>query len=190
MPSTRAERIVRYLVALLAALDRAGTAAGLWGGRVALALLVLSGAALALVDARAAHISVPMLRGLHVLAGLVLLLAVAGRLLGGLLRVARHLVRRRGLPPEEVRRLLAACRRPGALLGMGYWLVVGMLLLSGVERYLHLRHGLALLPGPGPAGWEALHRALQPYLYAALLLLAVNRGRMVTRRMMAYLYSP
>jgi hypothetical protein len=80
---------------------------------------------------------------------------------------------------------------PGPLLlALAFWATVGLLVLSGLERYWELGRGLSPLPWLSAAEWSVLHGLLSPYLYAILLLIVVIRGRMALKRAFAYLYRP
>jgi hypothetical protein len=156
-------------------------------GYVALAVLVLSGEAIRWVDYRDTLISAPLLRAVHVLAGFALLASLLLRLGDAALRDVQRLRAGRlrlRLPPAH------APVTAAGLLDAAWWLVVGLLLLSGVERYAQLRYGAGLLPGLPSAAWWALHRPLLGYLYAILLLLLAIRGKLIARRVYAYLYRP
>jgi hypothetical protein len=190
MPSnSRARLRARLRAALEPFGDNVGRAA-LWVAYGALLLLIVTGEAIRWVDYRDTLISAPMLRAVHALGGFALtaalLLRIGGVALGGvdaLLR--RHGVRGRAATFQWQGRLT-----PAGLLDAAWWLVLGLLVLSGLERFEQLRHGISVLPVLSPAAWWALHRPLLPYLYAILLLNGLIRGRMALRRALSYLYTP
>ena len=156
----------------------------------ALGLLVVTGEMLTLLDGRAGVVTIPALRSLHAVAALALLAMLAYRLGGGLVRLGRYAYDQRGIPPETVRALAGRLGRVRGLLEVAWWTALGLLILSGVERYLQARYGGGALPVFPPTVWHALHRVSPAYLYAILLLMAFNRGRVALKRALDYLYAP
>jgi hypothetical protein len=190
MPSSRREQLLAWLRAGLEPFGESVTRTGWWVAWIALGLLVLTGEAIRWVDYRDTLVSAPMLRAVHSLAGFALLAALLLRIGEALVRAAEAIARRRGVPAVRAafqgqRRLTAA-----GLLDGAWWLVVGLLVLSGLERYAQLSHGTSILPLLPAAAWWALHRPLVPYLYAILLLNGLIRGRMAVKRALSYLYTP
>lgn len=177
----------------MALLDRVGAAlvpTARVVGYLGLAVLIVTGEAIRWVDYRDTLISAPLLRATHALGGFLLLASL-------LVRVGDPLVQ------GVVRRLRAVrdgTRRPafnrqapdwvGRSLDAAWWGVVGLLVLSGLERYAQLRHGVSLLPWLPPTAWWAMHRPLLPYLYAILLSNVLIRGRILVRQALHYLYTP
>ncbi|HKI99661.1 MAG TPA: hypothetical protein VKB51_14395 [bacterium] len=190
MPFNRADSIRMQVRTALEPFGDSVTRAALWVAYGALALLVVTGEAIRWVDYRDTLVSAPMLRAVHALAGFALCAALLMRIGEALLRAAEAVVRERRLPwrmmTRHVRERLTALH----LLDAAWWIVVGLLVLSGLERYTQLRHGVSVLPVLSPAAWWALHRPLLPYLYAILLLNAFIRGRMAIKRALSYLYTP
>lgn len=162
----------------------------LWVAYAALLVLIVTGETIRWVDYRDTLISAPMLRATHALAGFALVAALLMRIGTALLGLAERALRGR----LRVGRGTASpwwARLPLLrLLDAAWWVVVGLLVLSGLERYGQLMHGVSLLPGLDPAAWWALHRPLVPYLYAILLLNGLFRGRMAMKRALSYLYTP
>ena len=70
-----------------------------------------------------------------------------------------------------------------------FWIIVAVMIASGVERYLRLEIGTGFMPF-SPIVWWPLHSALRPFLYALLLLILVNHGKVLTKRALDYLRSP
>jgi hypothetical protein len=187
---SRVERARRGLQAALLPFDESAIRAAVWVSHGALLLLVLTGEAIRWVDYRDTLISAPMLRAVHAVAGFALASALLLRIAEALrVRVAAVLARR-GVPWLRAAFQGAGRPAPARLLDAGWWLVVGLLVLSGLERYAQLRHGTSVLPLLSPAAWWALHRPLLPYLYAILLINVTVRGRMAARRALSYLYTP
>jgi hypothetical protein len=184
------QQLWRQVRAALDPLDDHVTRAALWVGHAALAVLIASGEATRWVDYRDTLVSAPTLRAVHVLAGFVLAIALGLRVADAGLRALERRLRRRGVPAG--RAALQRQGRPAAawLMDAAWWLLVGLLVLSGLERYGQLRHGVSVLPVLGPAAWWALHRPLVPYLYAILLINGLIRGRLGVRRVLSYLYTP
>ena len=189
MPFSRREAIWRWVQSLLAPFDGVVTRAAEWIGHGALALLIVSGETIRWVDYRDTLISAPTLRAVHALAGFALAIALAVRAADAALRAGEALVERwrvhGRLPAFDWRGLRAA-----NVLNVAWWAVVGLLVLSGLERYSQLRHGTSVLPGLTPSAWWALHRPILPYLYAFLLINGLVRGRLAVRRALSYLYTP
>lgn len=189
MPSSSASRIQRWLGLALAPFGDGATHLATAAGHVALALLIVTGETIRWIDYRDTLISAPMMRATHALAGFVLLAALV-------MRVGHFVLVRRIRPGRHESSAAPAAFHPwwrptaAGSLKAAWWLVVGALALSGLERYVQLRHGMGLLPGLPPTAWWALHRPLLPYLYAILLLNLAIRGRMAARRALSYLYTP
>lgn len=171
---------------------------------LALGLLILSGQGLSWLMADSEHYSAPTVRSIHILAGTVLLASVLWLTSATVLRVAQRpgskpAPKTAAKPGATFRSALALAHpaspphanRAGQALALGVtWCVLGLLGLTGLERYGLLRHGVALLPGLQAATWSALHTTLVPYAYAALLFLFWMRGRIWMRRLLRYLYAP
>jgi hypothetical protein len=182
LPAPHDDRLRIWLQLLEEGLGRGGR----WAGYLALAMALFTGEWLTLADGREGLISVPALRALHVLAGLVLLLVLLARLVNLGAAAGRHLLRHRGL----ARGALSGLATLPTLLSAAFWASLVLLLLSGVERTLQLRYGVQALPGLSPLVWGALHWALLPFLYVFLLLLVVNWGKVALKRALEYLYTP
>jgi hypothetical protein len=190
MPSNSPGRLWRRVQAALAPLDDHVTRAAAWVTNGALGLLILSGETIRWVDYRDTLVSAPTLRAVHTLAGFALAISLALRVADAALRAVERRLARRGVPARPpalhwLRRLTVARLLDGA-----GWLVVGLLVLSGLERFLQLRDGISVLPLLAPSAWWALHRPLVPYLYAILLITGLMRGRLAARRVLSYLYTP
>ncbi len=186
---SRREAIWRWVQAILAPFDGVVTHAAEWVSYGALAVLIVSGETIRWVDYRDTLIAAPTLRAVHALAGFALAIALAVRGVDGALRGGETLVaqwRVRGRLPAFNWQALNAAR----VLDAAWWLVVALLVLSGLERYAQLRHGTSVLPGLAPSAWWALHRPMLPYLYAFLLINGLVRGRMAIKRALSYLYTP
>jgi hypothetical protein len=190
MPPIDLRRVAPTLRIWLTAFDQGLTGASAWAGGIALAVLIVSGEVLGRRDFSESLVSIPFLRGLHLLAGGVLLAVILGRIGGAILRLARLAARGgRVLPAHPA--LQGIWPAPGPLLlALAFWATVGLLVLSGLERYWELGRGLSPLPWLSAAEWSVLHGLLSPYLYAILLLIVVIRGRMALKRAFAYLYRP
>jgi hypothetical protein len=191
MPSNRPTPLWQRVQAALAPLDDHATHAAVWVTRGALALLIVSGETIRWVDYRDTLISAPTLRATHALAGFALAVALLLRIADAALRTGeRWVARRRGVLPRAPAFHWQDRLTGAALLDAAWWLVVGLLVLSGLERYAQLRHGTTVLPVLAPAAWWAAHRPLLPYLYAILLINGLIRGRLAIKRVLSYLYTP
>lgn len=175
---------------LLWTLDRAVA----WGGRrlfaVALVLLLLTGALLAVNVGAFALLGTADLRAVHAASGLVLAFLTLARGVAGLYRTWRTIHESELGPWPVLRDLGRRFSSVEGLLGLWFWLVLVLLLVSGLGRFLLLRYGQVVPPAAQPALWWAMHHAMVPHLYAALALLALVRGKAWYRRTVAYLYSP
>lgn len=187
MPSNSWERWLQRLRKALLPFDESAARTVHRVAQGALLLLIVTGEAIRWVDYRETLISAPTLRAVHALAGFALVSALAARIADAALRAVAARAGHRGRRASfKWRERLA----PGRLLDAAWWVVVGLLVASGLERYSQLRYGAGVLPLLPPAAWWALHRPLLPYLYAILLLNVLIRGRMALRRALSYLYTP
>lgn len=159
-------------------------------GTLALATLIGTGEWLTIAQGGEGLISIPALRGLHAMAGLLLVGVAVHRVGGGFARLFVSALHHRGRLPVPWPLLRTRC-------ASGRWWLLGLffgvlllLVLSGLERYVQVRFGHGLLPGSSPFLWTALHRALPLYLYALLLLIVLTWGKMAGRRLLDYLYTP
>lgn len=181
---------LRVARAWLTAFDTEWEKLGRWLGRLSMAVLLLTGEAIPFIDYDATPFSLPLLRSLHVLSGLILLLVVSGRLGGAIMRGLKHIAQRRGVHPEDLAFMVQEMKSPQRLIAAGYWTVAGLFLLSGMERYFHLRYGASLLPGLSPLKWALLHLELRPYLYGILLFLFIVQGKLVLKTTVKKLRAP
>lgn len=185
MPSSSPHSAPRWLRVLLAPFGAGMGRWALWLAYAALVVLIGTGESIRWVEYRDTLVSTAVLRGVHAMAGFTLAAALLLRFGTLVLGLAERLLRYRRLAPPGGRWLT-----PVHLLDAAWWVVLGLLVLSGLERYGQLLHGVSLLPGLDPAAWWALHPALVPYLYAILLLNALVRGRMAAKRALVYLHTP
>jgi len=178
------------VLAALVTLERRLAFTGRWGGRAALAVLVFTGEMLRFAEAAGALPFQSGVWAIHVMAGLAVALAAGGR---GATRVARALAWPEGWLWSLPGRRRAGWRPRPTLAGLvtaGYWSALALLLLSGLQSYLFRRHGVMLLPGLSPTGWQLVHHLLPPYFYALALVRFTLLFRPFWRRLRSYLYSP
>ena len=190
MPFISAQRMRRLLWPALDRIGRRLVPTARLTGHAALLLLLVTGEAIRWVDYHHDQISVPLLRSVHAFGGFLLLAALLVRCGDPLVQ---HLMARLAPRRELLRRPAFQVQGrswPDVLLDGAWWTVVGLLVLSGLERYTQLRHGTTLLPWLTPTAWWAVHRPLLPYLYAILLSNVLIRGRILYRRALDYLYTP
>ena len=189
-PTSRRERFHRRLMQTAEAVGRRLVPTAVVVGHVGLFMLVATGEAIRWVDYRETLVSAPMLRAAHVLGGFLLVSALAVRLLNPLVQpVVRFLARQRHISRRPALKQQTATPAVRLLEGL-WWGVVGLLVLSGLERYAQMRHGASLLPWLSPSAWWAMHRPLLPFLYAILLSNLLIRGRILARQVLSYLYTP
>lgn len=191
MPSNKPMPLWQRVQLALAPLDDHVTHVAVWVTHGALALLIVSGETIRWVDYRDTLISAPTLRATHALAGFILAIALLFRIADVVLRATeRWVARRQGVLSAATAFHWQDRLRGAVLLDAAWWLVVGLLVLSGLERYMQLRHGTSVLPGLAPAAWWAAHRPLVPYLYAILLINGLIRGKLAIKQVLSYLYTP
>lgn len=164
--------------------------AGVWVGHAALVILIISGESLPRLNLSDWHYSIPLMRGVHVLAGLTLLLVFTAR--GGdlLMRGMRFAALHRGVHRAVLPFIILKIKSGRNLVFLAYWSLTGLILLSGLERLFQVRYGITVLPWLTPAQWAVLHHHLKPYLYAILLFLFIIQGKIIVKRVMNYLYAP
>lgn len=190
MRFTRRDVIADRLRVWLSVFDESFTRLSSWAVIAALLVLLASGAWMQWIEYQLNLVSLPVLRSVHALAGLVLLLAVMGKIGGNVLRALLYIAKRRGVHPEAFSLMIQGLRSGRGWAGLIFWILVGALLLSGIVCYVQLRHGGTLLPLLAPASWCAMHGPLTPYLYAIMLINLLIRGIVELRRALAYLYAP
>ncbi|MCH9045197.1 MAG: hypothetical protein IIA40_03715 [SAR324 cluster bacterium] len=190
MRFTRRDVIADRLRVWLSVFDESLTRLSSWAVIAALLVLLASGAWMQWIEYQLNLVSLPVLRSVHALAGLVLLLAVMGKIGGNVLRALLYIAKRRGVHPEAFSLMIQGLRSGRGWAGLIFWILVGALLLSGIVCYVQLRHGATLLPLLAPATWCVMHGPLTPYLYAILLINLLIRGIVELRRALAYLYAP
>ncbi|MDH4246491.1 MAG: cytochrome b/b6 domain-containing protein [Deltaproteobacteria bacterium] len=199
MPLTDTLRILqeRLRFALLAS-EQALRRFTHWGLRLSLVVLAFTGEWITHLDSPGASnlVSIPALRGLHALAGMILLgvLLVLG--LNFMSRLGRVWRSRRNGRGQSLQAWWSH-RVPGQQgsplrmwMNGGFAVLVGLLVLSGLERFWQVRYGGSVLPLLSPFSWYALHRLIPFYLYALLMFLSFNWGRMLLKRILRYLYAP
>ena len=172
----------------LAGADRFVVAAGRFGVLAALVVGVGTGAYLLRGEARGELISYATLRGVHSLAGLVLLVQAACRLCGVAAAALARLfsARRGGWKPHPVAFRLG----PGRALSAADWIALMVMLLSGTHLALAARYGWFLLPDYMPLPWALVHRIGFYYLAALLLLRLFFWSGAYLRTVIPYLRSP
>lgn len=190
MPSIEQNHGMRLIRAGLLHFDVRFSEVGFWAGHAALAILILSGESLPWLNLVDWHYSIPLMRGIHVLAGLTLLLVFTARLGGLILRGMRFAALQRGVHRAVLPFIMVKIKSGRNLMFLAYWSVTGLILLSGLERLFQVRYGVMLLPWLTPAQWAVLHHQLKPYLYVILLYLFITQGKIIVKRMMNYLYAP
>lgn len=135
-------------------------------------------------------VSLPALRSLHALSGMLLATGVGYRFGVLATKGLRRVLVRRKLRMGDLLDLLTPLKKGRGWLFLGYWVALGVMVLSGLERYFQVRYGQGveiLLQGPV---WYALHKLAPSYLYTFILLIAFNWGKMTYARLREYLYAP
>ena len=180
--------------ALLAGIDRGVALLATGTVIAALAFALLTGEWLRWSDFRTGTISPSILRATHILAGTLLTAAILYRISRGLLGLLAWIITARGGFRQKPAFIFSGMPAGKAawrvLLTALYWLSLGLLLLSGLERHAQIRWDVTLLPVLSPVSWTVLHGALTPYLYALLLVHLVNWGKMVLEKARAHIYTP
>ncbi|HUJ74962.1 MAG TPA: hypothetical protein VL359_08895 [bacterium] len=154
---------------------------------VALLLAIASGIALQYVQAP--RWPYGDLRGLHVLAGWVIVLAIGYRLL---VRAPELAVWALNLVRRQVRLSRLPARNEASLLLLSclHGLLLLVVLATGAAAEWVRRGGGWAVPGLPAVLAPALHSILAPYYGAALLLHWFFKGRMAWRRLLRELQSP
>jgi hypothetical protein len=167
---------------------------------LALAALILTGLVLPWLDGEWAPI--PMVRTVHLLAGLALVLVLIYRVLAKSIAGAAWFVRQGWRGPKAWRRqgqevteaIFSTIGRWRALrdiaVGAAYEVAVAVLVLSGLAYAWALRTGQPPLGPLSAAQVQVLHGLAAPYFYTALLILSYVKGRRRTRALLHELRSP
>ena len=163
-----------------------------WGFRLSLVVLAITGEWITHLDSPGSStlVSIPALRGIHALGAMVLLAVLLAHALDRVGVFYRRWQNRSSHAPLLSPWRWQNLRSLRALMNGTFALLVGLLVVSGLERFWQMRYGGGLLPVLSPFAWYALHRVLPFFLYALLLFLSFNWGRMLLKRMLRYLYAP
>ncbi|MCZ6474544.1 MAG: hypothetical protein O6934_14020 [SAR324 cluster bacterium] len=129
----------------------------------------------------------PALRVLHWLFALVILIECLCRLVMLVHSIPRGFRAARNGWPWPVIRARPSMR---VVAGLGYWISLCAVLISGIEMFMTARYGYSLLPDSPFLIWSKIHGLGLYYLLAFLLLRLFYSIRDYTRRMRPYLYSP
>ncbi len=189
MPSIKWIEFAGTVLGFIRGLGRLYTGLCALGVKIGLGVLVLTGEMLTLQATLQPWIPVQLLRQTHALAGLVLMLSLAGRLL----RFASWLwfLPRKTRPSDAVAGATGH-RRKFSVLGLldsAFWAMTLLMVLTGLERFARLEYDAAFLP-LFPAVWWPLHATLRLFWYALFLIFFVNYGKIWTKRALDYLRSP
>ena len=160
-----------------------------WGFRLSLLVLAITGEWITHLDSPGSStlVSLPALRGIHALGAMLLVAVLLAHALDRLGLFYRWWQKQSSPFP-----LFSSWRGRNlrSLMNGAFALLVGLLVFSGLERFWQMRFGGGMLPALSPFTWYALHRVLPFFLYALLLFLSFNWGRMLLKRMLRYLYAP
>lgn len=169
-----------------------------WSDRITLPVLIaalVTGEILPWMDASGQWVSVPMVRSIHVVAGLLVLVLALGKLGGMLLRAGMHIFRHKSLHPGFALALFRAKPPARRFLDTAIVILLVLVLVSGLARLAlwgipPFQPGVSAPFGIPIVKWMVLHRTILPYFYTLLLFLFVIRGRMFFKRTLAYLQAP
>ena len=128
----------------------------------------------------------------HLLSGTVLALALLYELGLVLLRLGERVRARRGRHPARPsgpRITAPGMARPRAL-GWAYWLLLALLVISGLAVWAFERHQLQVLPLLSPLRWRAVHQVSTTWFYAAFIAVYARHAIDLLGRVRAYLVSP
>ena len=142
-------------------------AGGRWLVPLCLVGLIVSGELLS-EDAASAWVRTSTLRGLHLLAAGLLLLAGAYHGLAVALAVVPRIL-------GGSKKKLQAVRLPISLnwstaVRFGWWCSLAVLAVSGLARYAMIRYGWDVPPFQDATVWNLIHRLTVPYFYGFLVL--------------------
>lgn len=192
MPFNKESYRAEQVRAVLAGLDRNSYAIVAVAGYAALVVLIASGEWMAAWFPGEFPAVRSLVRGMHLVGGWVVALWVLGRGSALVVRWGRKvLLRERHTAPAEMGDTVKKEAIPVALAlaGAAFWVLLALMVLSGLERYLWLRLGWGILP-LDPALWWPFHRALRPFFYAVMLIILVNHGKIWVKRTLYYLQAP
>lgn len=127
-------------------------------------------------------------RGLHWLLGLIVVMDSLWRL-AGLFKIGRRYLASGGKPREAVD------TSPGgsttyALVALGYWATLALMLITGIEALVESRYGISILPGGLPLAWARLHGLTFFFFPAFLFLRLFYWSRVYLKEIRPYLRSP
>ncbi|MBI3992584.1 MAG: cytochrome b/b6 domain-containing protein [Candidatus Lambdaproteobacteria bacterium] len=131
-------------------------------------------------------------RVLHLLSGYALALALLYELgLAVLTRGGRWVARRRGRPWRQgpARQTAPGLARP-RVLGWAYWLLLALLVVSGLAVWVFDRYQLQVLPMLTPLRWRAVHQVSTTWFYATFVAVYARHAIDLMARVRAYLVSP
>ena len=127
-------------------------------------------------------------RGLHWLLGLIVVMDSLWRL-AGFLKLGRRYLASGNSNDGKVTPV------PGgsttyALIALGYWLTLAVVLITGIETFVEFRYGFSILPDSLPLAWAKLHSLSFFFFPAFLLLRLFYWSRAYLKEIRPYLRSP